>query len=172
MKTLPRILKIIEVTEIGNIACVFNTGEYRIINLAKFANDHNLNDEARIRRLIDNPAELQQVEVVDGTLSFPSIQHVIDLSNGQSFTVAYDLDPIMLYESSVEDVSREQANRIGKQLRAARKQAGLTQEELASRVGTSKGYISRIENNRSDIELSTLRRIVEVGLDKRLAITD
>ncbi|PHL00565.1 hypothetical protein CGL56_05495 [Neolewinella marina] len=78
----------------------------------------------------------------------------------------------MLYESSVEDIEREKKNRIGEQLKAARKSAGMTQEELASRVGTSKGYISRIENNRSDIELSTLRRIIEVGLNKRLAITD
>ena len=172
MKPLPRILKLIEVTEGGNIACVFNTGEYRIINLAKFVDDHQLHDSAQLRRLINTPAELQQVAVLDGTLSFPSIQQTITLSDGQAFTVAYDLDPVMLYESSIEDVKRERVNRIGEQLRAARKRAGITQEELASRVGTSKGYISRIENNRSDIELSTLRRIVEVGLDKRLAITD
>jgi transcriptional regulator with XRE-family HTH domain len=61
---------------------------------------------------------------------------------------------------------------IGNQLRNARKQAGLTQEELAARVGTSKSYISRIENNRTDIALKTLRRIVEIGLEKRLTIAD
>ena len=172
MKALPRILKIIDVTEEGSIACVFNNGEYRLVSLAKFVEDHKLEGSVQLRRLLINPNELRQVEVVDGTLSFPTIKQTVELSDGQSFSVAYDLDPIMLYESSVEDVERERANQIGGQLRAARKRVGITQEELASRVGTSKGYISRIENNRSDIELSTLRRIVEVGLDKRVAITD
>jgi DNA-binding XRE family transcriptional regulator len=172
MKPLPRILQITEVSENGHISCVFNTGEYRIISLAKFADDHRLKDNAALNELIEDPTAIRQVQLVEGTLSFPSIQRSITLSNGSSFSVAYDLDPGMLYASSIPDLKREQANRIGGQLRAARKQAGITQEELAHRVGTSKGYISRIENDRSDIELSTLRRIVEVGLNKRLAITD
>lgn len=171
MKTLPRVLKILEVKG-ATIACVFNTGEYRLIKLAKFVEDYDLTQSTALQQLINNPDEIQQVKVEEGTLSFPTIQHTIELSNGQSFTGAYDLDPMMLYKSSIEDAQREKSHRIGAQLRAARKRAGITQEELASRVGTSKGYISRIENNRSDIELSTLRRIVEVGLDKRLAITD
>ena len=171
MKSLPRILKLLEVRD-TTIACVFNTGEYRLIDLVKFTEDHQLMDDPFLRRLISHPSELQQVTVSEGTLTFPTIQHTVKLSNGQSFTGAYDLDPIMLYESSVEDTKRERSHRIGTQLRAARKRAGITQEELANRVGTSKGYISRIENNRSDIELSTLRRIVEVGLDTRLAIPD
>lgn len=171
MKSLPRILKITEV-KAGRISCVFNTGEYRIVDLSKFAIDHDLMDDLRIQKLITNQEELNQVVVDSGTLTFPSIQKTIQLSNGQSYTVSFDLDPMMLYESSTEDTERERKNRIGEQLKAARKRAGITQEELANRVGTSKGYISRIENNRSDIELSTLRRIIEVGLNKRLAITD
>lgn len=41
----------------------------------------------------------------------------------------------------------------------------MTQEELALKVGTTKNYISRIENNASDIRLSTLMRIIRDGLD-------
>lgn len=171
MKSLPRILKITEVSK-GKIFCVFNTGEYRIIDLQKFADDYGLRDDKLLQKLINNQKDLSQVKIDSGTLSFPTIQQTIDLSNGTSYTVSFDLDPGMLYESSLEDIRRENENRIGEQLKAARKRAGITQEELASRVGTSKGYISRIENNRSDIELSTLRRIIEVGLNKRLAITD
>ncbi|NJB84313.1 DNA-binding XRE family transcriptional regulator [Lewinella marina] len=171
MKTLPRVLKITEITK-GKIFCVFNTGEYRIVDLKKFAADYELTNDLRLQKLISNQEELTQAVVDSGTLSFPSIQQTLKLSNGQTYSVSFDLDPIMLYESSVEDIEREKKNRIGEQLKAARKSAGMTQEELASRVGTSKGYISRIENNRSDIELSTLRRIIEVGLNKRLAITD
>ena len=171
MKSLPRILKITEISN-GKIYCVFNTGEYRIVDLEKFINDHNLADDETMRKIINDQKTINQAVVDSGTISFPTIQQTIELSSGQSYTVSFDLDPKMLYESSTEDLKREKENRIGEQLKAARKRAGITQEELADRVGTSKGYISRIENNRSDIELSTLRRIIEVGLNKRLAITD
>jgi len=47
---------------------------------------------------------------------------------------------------------------------------GLTQQELAVMSGTTRNYISRIENDRSDIELGTLRKIIETGLGKQLSI--
>ena len=47
----------------------------------------------------------------------------------------------------------------------------LTQEQLAEKVGTNKSYISRIENNASDIRLSTLMRIVQTGLGGHLKLT-
>jgi predicted transcriptional regulator len=47
----------------------------------------------------------------------------------------------------------------------------LTQEELAVRTGTKKTYISRIEAGKSDIQLSTFYRLVEVGLSKRIIIS-
>jgi transcriptional regulator with XRE-family HTH domain len=51
------------------------------------------------------------------------------------------------------------------------KEKGLTQEELAEKCGTSKTYISRIENNASDIRLSTLMRIIQDGLGGRLTLS-
>ena len=59
---------------------------------------------------------------------------------------------------------------LGVLLEEARLQKGLTQEELARKCGTNKAYISRIENNASDIRLSTLIRIVEEGLGGKLKI--
>ena len=47
----------------------------------------------------------------------------------------------------------------------ARLEKGLTQEELAHKVGTTKSYISKIENNIKEVHLSTLQKIVELGLD-------
>jgi transcriptional regulator with XRE-family HTH domain len=44
------------------------------------------------------------------------------------------------------------------------KEIGLTQEQLAEKCGTTKTYISRIENNASDIRLSTLMSIIREGL--------
>ena len=59
---------------------------------------------------------------------------------------------------------------IGVMLQEMRKEQGLTQEQLAEKCGTSKTYISRIENNASDIRLSTLRRIIKQGLGANLKI--
>ncbi|MDI6779805.1 MAG: helix-turn-helix domain-containing protein [Bacteroidota bacterium] len=49
---------------------------------------------------------------------------------------------------------------ISEVLKEARKEANLTQEELAKKVGTKKSYISRLENGKCDIQLSTLYRIL------------
>jgi Predicted transcriptional regulator with C-terminal CBS domains len=60
--------------------------------------------------------------------------------------------------------------RIGVLLQEARKNKGLTQEQLAEKVGTSKGYISKLENNINEIRFSTLKKIVEEGLGGNLDI--
>jgi len=60
---------------------------------------------------------------------------------------------------------------IGEILKDARKEANMTQEELATKTGTRKSFISRIENGHSDIQLSTLYRIVEIGFGKRVNLT-
>ena len=60
---------------------------------------------------------------------------------------------------------------IGEIIRDARKEASMTQEQLADRTGTKKSFISRIENGHSDIQLSTLYRLVEIGLGKRVNLT-
>ncbi len=57
---------------------------------------------------------------------------------------------------------------ISEMLKAARKAANLTQEQLANKVGTKKSYISRLENGKCDIQLSTLYRIFETGLGRKV----
>lgn len=54
-------------------------------------------------------------------------------------------------------------------LKEQRRLAGLTQEQLASKIGTKKSYISKIENGHTDIQLSTLFRIFS-GLGKRVSL--
>lgn len=61
--------------------------------------------------------------------------------------------------------------KLGVMLQELRKEKGLTQEQLANKCGTTKTYISRIENNVSDIRLSTLMRIIKVGLGGHLNLT-
>ena len=59
---------------------------------------------------------------------------------------------------------------IGERLKAERMKIGMTQDELATKIGTKKSFISRVENGRTDIQLSTLSRIFS-GLGKRVAIS-
>jgi HTH-type transcriptional regulator / antitoxin HipB len=60
---------------------------------------------------------------------------------------------------------------VGEMIKEARKDAHLTQEELAAKTGTKKSYISRLENGKIDVQISTLFKIFETGLGKRLSLT-
>ena len=64
-----------------------------------------------------------------------------------------------------------EAFRLGVLLEEARIKLGMTQEELAQKCGTNKSYISRIENDSSDIRLSTLMKIIQQGLGGHLKLT-
>jgi len=60
---------------------------------------------------------------------------------------------------------------VSEMLKDARKQANMTQEELARKSGTKKSYISKIENAKGNIQLSTLIRIFEQGLNRKVGLT-
>lgn len=61
--------------------------------------------------------------------------------------------------------------KLGVMIQELRKEQGLTQEQLAEKCGTTKTYISRIENNASDIRLSTLMRIIREGFGGHLRLS-
>ena len=60
---------------------------------------------------------------------------------------------------------------VSEMLKEARKGANMTQEQLAQKTGTKKSYISKLENSKGNIQLSTLIRIFETGLNKRIGLT-
>ena len=66
---------------------------------------------------------------------------------------------------------RFEAFKLGALIEEARRKRNMTQEELALKSGTNKSYISRIENDSSDIRLSTLMRIVTDGLGGNLKLS-
>lgn len=74
-------------------------------------------------------------------------------------------------ESRNEYEERAQMFIISEMLKEARKEAKLTQEQLAEKAGTKKSYISKIENAKGNIQLSTLIRIFEKGLNRRIGLT-
>jgi len=59
--------------------------------------------------------------------------------------------------------------KIGVMLREARMNAGLTQDEIASKIKTKKSNISRIENHAEDIKLSTLEKFA-AAVGKRIEV--
>ena len=61
--------------------------------------------------------------------------------------------------------------KIGALLHEARLEMGLTQEELAEKAGTTKSYISKIENDVKEVRISTLQKIVELGLGGRVQVS-
>jgi DNA-binding XRE family transcriptional regulator len=64
-----------------------------------------------------------------------------------------------------------EAFQLGYLIQQARLERGMTQEELAEKCGTNKGYISKIENNIKEVRLSTLQKIVELGLGGQLELS-
>ncbi len=64
-----------------------------------------------------------------------------------------------------------EAFKLGVLLQDLRTKEGMTQEELANRCGTTKSYISRIENDASDIRLSTIMRIFREGFGKQIKLS-
>ena len=61
--------------------------------------------------------------------------------------------------------------KLGFLVQQARLEKGLTQEELAEKCGTNKGYISKIENDIKEVRISTLQKIVELGLGGHLELS-
>jgi DNA-binding XRE family transcriptional regulator len=63
-----------------------------------------------------------------------------------------------------------EAFKIGALIHETRLEMGMTQEELAQKVGTTKSYISKIENNLKEVRISTLQKIIELGFGARLEL--
>ncbi|MBK7966024.1 MAG: helix-turn-helix transcriptional regulator [Bacteroidetes bacterium] len=67
--------------------------------------------------------------------------------------------------------NRYESFKLGVLIKQARLEKGMTQEELAEKCGTNKGYISKIENNIKEVRISTLQKIVELGLGGHLQLS-
>ncbi|MFT7606560.1 MAG: DNA-binding XRE family transcriptional regulator [Saprospiraceae bacterium] len=167
MRTVKRIIKIHKI-EGYRIFALFSNGESRIVDFAKLFKEWEVKKGDVEFPLKESLEEFKKVKVIDGTFVWENIEIKSTDEDGNQIVYHFDVDPIVMYESSEKDDSRKVE--IGLMIKQARKELGLTQEQLASKSGTSKHYISRIENNKSGIELSTLVKIIEGGLGKRIQI--
>jgi len=163
---IPRILRI-EKIDGFKIYCTFNNGESRIIDFAEIFRKWKVKStDIEYPLLKEN--EFKKVKLRNNTLSWNNIKVTLIDENNKENKHPYELSPDVLYNFSKPNP--KQKFKYGILIRRARKKAGLTQEELAKRSGTTKFYISRIENNKTDIELSTFRKIIEIGLGRKLRL--
>ncbi len=61
--------------------------------------------------------------------------------------------------------------KLGAMIHEARIAKGMTQTQLADKCGTTKAYISKVENDVKDVRISTLRKIIEDGLGGQLQLS-
>jgi len=163
----PRIIKI-ERIDGFKIYCMFNNGESKLIDFNPIFKEWDLKPNDVEYPLLEKK-EFQKVKLRNYTLSWDNLTVLLMTEEGKEEKFPYEIDPYFLYQRS-KAVENKHSFKIGILVRNARKKAGLTQEQLAMRSGTSRFYISRLENEKTDIELSTFRKIIEAGLGKHLKL--
>ncbi|HUX59367.1 MAG TPA: helix-turn-helix domain-containing protein [Bacteroidales bacterium] len=164
---IPRVLKINWIKGLS-ISVVFNNGESRIIDFKKVFKKLEINNDSPIM-ILKNADEFAKAELKNNTLSWSNVEQFITDKNSKKVKVPFEIGADVLLKYSSTEVTGI-TSKIGRLVRDTRIKSGLTQKELAIKSGTSRNYISRIENDRSDIELDTLRKIIETGLGKQLEI--
>lgn len=95
-----------------------------------------------------------------------------DYSKIKNFDELIELEHGKIGTDSRNDYDdRAQMFILSEMLKEARREANLTQEQLADKAGTKKSYISKLENAKGNIQLSTLIRIFEKGLNRKIGLT-
>ncbi len=148
---------------------MFNNGESRILDFGKIFKQWKVTKNDFEYPLLDEK-EFEKVELRNYTLSWPNIEIKVSGENDKDLILPYEIGADILYQLS-EEINDPSKYRYGRLIRNARIKAGLTQEQLAKKSGTTRFYISRIENDKTDLEMSTFRKIVEAGLGKKLKLT-
>ena len=109
------------------------------------------------------------VTAQDGVLTWPNIRVLFDLGTGpRNEPLAFD--PITTYETGQPLLGVvEIETKFGEAIQHARRQANLTQEDLARRIGSTKQYVSKVERNLVKPQTDTLQRLA-AALGKRVVL--
>ena len=170
MKTKQKIVRIKEIYKINDfkIFCHFSNDEYRYINFKKLFKTWNVKRGDTEYLLLDKN-ELQKVKLSNGTLSWECVSVSLIDENNQEQQYPYEIDPIVLYQNSIFDEDKI-FDDIGMLLRNERKKSGLTRKQLAKKSGISEEYITKLEDEKTNIELIMLKDILNKGFGKKLQI--
>ena len=169
-KRLPKILKINRIEKSKQIISVlFSNGEDRILDFEKiFRKNWKVTRDDPEYKLLQ-PKEFAKVKVRGHTLSWDNVDLLITGLDGKKKKVAFEVGADTLFELSEPDEKRWIS--IGTMFKKARLAANLSQDEVAMLAGTSRTYITKLESDKQDLEIMTLKKLVEAGLNKHLSIT-
>ncbi len=167
MKPLPKIARIVEVMPF-KITLLWNTSEIRESDFAPLFGQWEAEGDTQTAALRDWDTFKQVTLSENRTLCWPNVP-VSFTFKGETRTSPLELDALELYRQSTLVRKTEPVN-VGAMLREAREAAGLSQADVALKSGTTRNYISRIENDKSDIQLETLQKIVELGIGGEIVV--
>lgn len=167
MKPLPKIARIIEVKPF-KITLLWNISEIRVLDFAPLFEQWEAEGDTKMAALRDWETFKQVAVSENRTLCWPNVP-VSFTFKGETRTSPLELDALELYRQSTLVKKTEPVN-VGAMLREAREAAGLSQADVALKSGTTRNYISRIENDKSDIQLETLQKIVELGIGGEIVV--
>ena len=167
MKLLPRITKILKV-EPFKIHLLWNNSEVREIDFTELFLKWQQDGNTNLLRLKDFDT-FKQVRLSEHrTLEWTNLPIEVTFQ-GKTQAFPLELDPDVLYQNS-QLIRQIERISVGSLLRKARLDAGLSQEEVASNAGTTRHYISRIENDQSEIQFDTFQKIIELGLGRKVKL--
>ncbi len=168
-KRLPKILKINRIDKKQlRISVLFSNGEDRVLDFDRIFKDEWKVTKDNAEYVLLNPSEFARVTVANHTLSWSNVAMHITGPDGKKMKVPYEVGADTLYDLS--EVDEQLFIPLGLMLKNARVSAHLSQQAVAELSGTSRTYITRLENGKQDIEMMTLKKIVEAGLWKRLVV--
>jgi len=164
--------KILKITNIQfpEISFISNNGEFRKIDIKQLFRKLNFKLGDFGYEVIESETTFKKAEIIDNAIGWKEVSQTLNFDNN-SLELFFHLDPIVTIENSIIDIDRTKIINYGKSIKEFRKYVlKLSQEELGEKIGSDKQYISKVENYKTDIELKTLRKIYEVGLDRNMFI--
>lgn len=168
MRQLPSIVRIIKVEQSFKITLLWNTSEIRILDFAQLFKQWEAEGDSTTAAL-RNWETFKQVAISENRTLYWLNVGISFSFKGETHTSPLELDALELYRQS-KLVKKTEAVNVGAMLRKAREAAGLSQTDVALKSGTTRNYISRIENDKSDIQLETLQKIVELGIGGEMVL--
>lgn len=169
MRNNNRIIKIVG-KSFPVIKFISNNGEYRSINLKELFQKIDLREGEFGYDVISDKNLFNSVELIDNALAWKKIIKTFSFPGKKLINTFFHLDPITTIENSKLD-DNNQLLKYGQTIKNFRKYyLHISQEELGKKIGSDKYYISKIENQRTDLELKTLRKIYEVGFNTNMFI--
>ncbi len=172
-KTHKRLNKILRINRIDKkklcVSILFSNGEDRILDFENILKKEWKVTKADPEYKLLNPVEFAKVKLERHTLSWSNIEFNIKGLDGKKTKAPFEVDADTLFELS--ELDPQLTISIGSILWKARLAAKLTQHEVAVLSGTSRTYITRLESDKQEIEIMTLKKIVEAGLNKHLTIS-